>query len=159
MVPTMPERWGGVILPLGAVGLAALDQATKWLARRAFGPLDVIILIQGFLHLTRTENTGSVFGILKRQQLPLIILSVVVIAVILYLFLSEKIPEDRLARICAMLLLAGALGNLADRVMRGAVFDFIDFLVWPVFNLADAMISAGVAGLIFRELRASMKRD
>ena len=143
----------------GALGLAALDQLTKALARGALGQLDTIMLIPGVLHLTATENTGSLFGLLKGQQLPLIALSVAVIGVLVYLVLAGKLPEERLVRICAVLLLAGALGNLVDRVLRGAVFDFVDVQIWPIFNMADAMLSFGVIGLLVREvfprLRAS----
>lgn len=146
-----------MLLPAVAIILALLDQLTKWLVASAVSGTEALLIIPGILHITPTENTGSVFGLFKGQQIPLIVLTIVVIAVILYFIFSRKLPEDKLARVCATLLLAGAIGNLIDRVMRGAVFDFIDFQVWPVFNLADAMITTGVAGLIFRELRG--KRD
>lgn len=141
-----------------ALGLAFLDQLTKDLARDAIGQLDTIMLIPGVLHLTATENTGSLFGLLKGQQLPLIALSLAVIAVLVYLMVAERLPDERLVRVCAVLLLAGSLGNLADRILRGAVFDFVDVQVWPVFNLADAMLSAGVIGLLAREIFPALAR-
>ena len=144
--------WNLAILPAIALVLALLDQLTKWVVRSAVGGLDTLFIIRNIVHITPTENTGSVFGLFKGQQIPLILLTIVVIAVLLYLIFSRKLPEDKLAKICAVLLLAGALGNLIDRVLRGAVFDFIDFQIWPIFNLADAMITGGVFGLLYREL-------
>lgn len=134
-----------------ALALALLDQLSKRLAASAVGGTDALLIIPGILHITPTGNTGSVFGLFKGQQLPLILLAIAVIAVILYLIFSGRLPKDRLARLGAVLLLAGAVGNLIDRVMRGAVFDFIDFQIWPVFNLADAMLTGGVFGLLYRE--------
>lgn len=139
------------VLPAIALALAVLDQLTKWLAASAVGGMDALLIIPGILHITPTENTGSVFGLFKGQQLPLILLAIAAIAGILYIIISERLPQDRLAKACAVLLLAGAVGNLIDRVMRGAVFDFIDFQIWPVFNLADAMLTGGVLGLLYRE--------
>lgn len=138
-------------LPAIALALAVLDQFTKWLVSSAVSGTEALLIIPGILHITPTENTGSVFGLFKDQQLPLILLAIAVIAVILYIIISERLPQDRLAKACAVLLLAGAVGNLIDRVMRGAVFDFVDFQVWPVFNLADAMLTGGVLGLLYRE--------
>ncbi len=152
-----PRDIAMILVP--ALLLAGIDQLIKWLIRRALGPLDVIMVLEGIFHLTRVENTGSLFGLFPGQQLPLIILSIVVISVITYLVLSDKLPDERLVKVCVVLLLAGALGNFIDRIVRGAVFDFMDFQIWPVFNLADAMISGGVVALLFRELRISFKRD
>ncbi len=147
------HKWRNLaILPTVAIVLALLDQLTKWLVRSTISGTEALFIIPGILHITPTENTGSVFGLFKGQQIPLILLTIVVIAVLLYLIFSRKLPQDKLAKICAVLLLAGALGNLVDRVMRGAVFDFVDLQIWPIFNLADAMITGGVLGLLYREL-------
>ncbi|MBS3164782.1 signal peptidase II [Candidatus Woesearchaeota archaeon] len=136
-----------------SAALIVLDQLGKLMARGALVGLDTLAVIPGVLHLTAVENTGSLFGSLPGQNLLLTLLSVGVSGALCWLILSGRAPEDRLGRVAMVLLLAGAMGNLVDRLLRGAVFDFIDFQIWPVFNFADAMLSTGVGALLLRELR------
>jgi len=133
--------------------LAGADQLSKWWIQRIIGTKGSIPIIQGVFHLTRVQNSGSIFGLMKGANLPLIILSIIVATVIIYMMLAEKISQDWLTRAAVVLLLAGTLGNLIDRLRHGAVFDFLDFQVWPVFNLADMMITSGVVALLIKEFR------
>ena len=152
--PRPPISWHLPVLQLAAITLT-LDQFTKYLVRellayRASFP-DV-----GFLRFTHTHNTGSAFGILQGQNLPLIFISFIGIAVLLAIYFSQPRPGN-LLRFSLGLMLGGAVGNLVDRLHQGWVTDFIDIGPWPVFNLADASIVTGlvVMGWIF--LRPSPK--
>ncbi len=90
------------------------------------------------------KNTGASFGLLQNSNSHLIWISFIVLGILMMYY--DKFPEK--SRFFLMLLTAGLIGNLIDRIFRGFVLDFIDFGFWPVFNLADAMISIGVIGII-----------
>ncbi len=152
--PRPSLSWHLPVLQLAAITLT-LDQFTKYLVRellvyRASFP------DAGFLRFTHTHNTGSAFGILQGQNLPLIFVSFIGIAVLLAIYFSQPRPGN-LLRFSLGLMMGGAVGNLVDRLHQGWVTDFIDIGPWPVFNLADASIVTGlvVMGWIF--LRPSPK--
>lgn len=105
-----------------------------------------IPLWTGVLHLTYTENPGAAFGIFANRA-PLFI-AVTLLVAILVLALHVVMPSQaKLIHFFGGLTLGGALGNALDRVRLGRVIDFIDFRIWPVFNLADIAIILGVGML------------
>jgi len=83
---------------------------------------------------------------LKGMNLLLIWVSIIVIGAILYNY--NKIPKDKVPQTAFALIIGGAIGNLIDRIVIGKVKDFIDFRVWPAFNIADSAISIGAVLLI-----------
>ncbi len=101
----------------------------------------------GFFQIALTTNTGAAFGILQEQNLLLIGISIVAIA--FFIIKYKEIPQRPLAQTAAALVLGGIIGNLADRLFRGYVIDFLDFSFWPSFNIADSAITLGVIGLIW----------
>jgi signal peptidase II len=119
----------------------ALDQLTKFLATRYLLLNDSSPVIKGIFHLSLVHNRGAAFGILKGQLSLFIVASIFAIALI-YASLKDS-GRSKIYRISLVLILAGALGNLIDRVFFGYVIDFLDFRVWPVFNLADSAITIG----------------
>ncbi|MGH9123727.1 MAG: signal peptidase II [Acidimicrobiales bacterium] len=139
------------------VGIAALavgaDQVTKtWALHHALAPVHVIWTLQWAV----TFNSGTAFG-LGQGSTPFIIGGVVVLVVALLGVGRKASRRATWPAVVAMgLLLGGALGNLADRLIRhhhGAVIDFIDLRWWPVFNVADACVSVGavlLALVLFR---------
>jgi len=147
------DAWIKIRLIVISIALAIADQITKRMADRWMGLSSSVPLIKGILHFTRVENTGSLFGLFKGSNLPLIILSFVVGGAIIFLIASDRLPKDWVTRTAAVLLLAGTIGNLIDRLRTGAVFDFIDFQIWPVFNLADILITTGVSALLVKEFK------
>lgn len=101
-------------------------------------------MIAGVFSITRVNNTGAAFGILKHSQNILIFISAVFILVILGVWAKNR-PRAFSRTSCGWaLVLAGAASNLYDRVRYGYVIDFLDFKVWPVFNLADTAICVGI---------------
>jgi signal peptidase II len=122
------------------LGLLLLDRATKVLAQRFLeqGAISVF----PFFQLNYVQNTGAAFGMMQGGNGLLI---GVMLAIIGYLAYSWKdlCSQGKLVHWGCLLILAGALGNLYDRITLGYVVDFLDFLVWPVFNVADSAITVG----------------
>lgn len=105
-------------------------------------------VIKGIFHITYVLNPGAAFGMLEHQRWFFIL---VALAAVLFgaAFYKKLQQESFLMRSGAGLLLGGAVGNLADRIQSGLVVDFLDFRIWPVFNIADIAICAGAGILIF----------
>lgn len=125
--------------------LAALslivDQASKWAALTWLGERP-LVLVDG-LRLALVRNERSAWGLLPAANLWWIGAAVVLCAVVL-ISTRGVLGRDRQATSALALLLGGAAGNTIDRLRLGAVIDFIDVRVWPVFNLADVAVTAGV---------------
>lgn len=141
-----------LILPFIALLTLAVDQVSKALvvAGMELGQsVDLASWLAPVLCVTYVTNTGVAFGLLPGMgDLFVIIAAVVVVLLLLY---YRHLPSGQvLVRIAIGLQLGGALGNLSDRLIRGSVVDFVDLNFWPlrewpVFNLADSSIVAGVA--------------
>jgi len=124
------------------------DQLSKnWIVRQ-FEPGESWPLLKGIFHLTYVRNPGAAFGILTPGSSFLIIISLLMIILIFY---GERFfPKNSFSfRLAMSVLLGGAIGNLIDRVRYGYVIDFIDFIIWPVFNVADIALVVGVIFLVY----------
>lgn len=136
--------------------LILADQATKSLVARSLPLYSSHRIIPGFFNLTRIHNRGAIFGFFSQDGRPfvhLILAAASLLALILVIYYFFKTPpSDRLMKLALSLILAGALGNLIDRIFRGHVIDFLDFYIgrhhWPFFNVADSCISIGACLLI-----------
>lgn len=126
----------------------AVDQLTKALVKTRMAPNQSIPVIDNILHLTYVQNTGAAFSLLKGRVFFFVVVSFAVIAVIAY-YLIRLPREKKLFRYTLALVLGGALGNLVDRLRFGFVVDFIDFRIWPVFNVADSAVVIGVLMLLY----------
>lgn len=110
-----------------------------------------------FFTFTHTTNTGAAFGLFPDAGWIFVIVAIIVISAILFYY--RHLPtEHLLVRVSLGLQLGGALGNLTDRLVRGSVVDFLDFKIWPVFNVADSCIVVGVAILAFYLMREEQPR-
>ncbi|MDP7141405.1 MAG: signal peptidase II [Candidatus Woesearchaeota archaeon] len=127
--------------------IVLVDQLTKLLVVG----IDSVPVIKNVLHLTLVKNTGAVFGMMHGQNVILIWVSLIVIGFIL--FYLEDLTESKAGLVMTALVIGGAVGNLVDRIRVGYVIDFIDFRVWPVFNVADSAIMIGVIGLVLLSLK------
>ena len=141
------------LLQLAALTLAS-DQLTKFVVRQTL-EWHYSWPATGFFRFTHVHNTGSAFGLFQGHNLPLLIISLIGVAVLAYIYQSQERPT-RLLRVSIALMLGGALGNLIDRVHQGHVTDFVDVGPWPVFNLADSAI---VVGLIMMGWLLLVQRD
>lgn len=124
------------------ISAIAADRASKVICQQYLKPLGSVPVIKGVFHLTYVENTGAAFGMLQDSTWFLALTNVLVSAVVVYLIWKIK-PENRYVKLSLALILGGALGNLIDRVLLGYVVDFLDFRIWPVFNIADSCVVVG----------------
>lgn len=125
-----------------AVFVFLVDQFSKYLVRQSLF-LHESFPREGFLRITHTFNTGSIFGLFQGQNTPLILVSFIGVAVLILLYRTQRYPTG-LLRLSLGLQLGGAFGNLVDRVRLGHVTDWVDVGPWPVFNVADASIVTGL---------------
>jgi len=138
------RRRAAALLFLTALGAYGLDRVTKlWAEARL--PGDPVEVVPGVLTLRFTENSGGAFSI--GQSAPWFFVGVTVVVSLVIVATAFR-HTGRGVAVALGLVLGGALGNLTDRAIRGAglrgrVIDFIDFQVWPVFNLADSAIVVG----------------
>jgi signal peptidase II len=136
---------------LALAGLVVvLDQWTKSLVRANLTFQEIWSPWQWltpYVRIVHWKNSGAAFGMLQDFSLVFTILAIIVSLVILYYF--PQVPrQDWSLRLAMGLQLGGALGNLVDRLTQGFVTDFISVYNFPVFNVADASISVGVAILV-----------
>jgi signal peptidase II len=134
-----------------ALAVLVLDQATKLYIDGHLALYQSLTVVQGFFNITYVRNKGAAFGIFADSavRLPFFIgISVLAAAAILW-YLGRISEEQKLLRVSLSLILAGALGNLIDRLRLGEVIDFLDAHWhqhhWPAFNVADSAITVGVA--------------
>ena len=120
--------------------ILSLDQFSKLIVSKNLSLSQSLPVIKGIFHLSLVHNRGAAFGIFK-NQLPLFVFTSC-LAITLICF-NLKRGGKRSYNIALSLILGGALGNLIDRLSLGYVIDFLDFRVWPVFNLADSAITVG----------------
>jgi signal peptidase II len=139
-----PGRRGATILFATAGGVFVVDRLTKIWAEHALAdrPID---LIRGVLTLRLTTNSGGAFSL--GQSAPWFFAGATVVVSALIVLTAFR-RRSVWSSVALGLILGGALGNLADRVLRGPglsgdVVDFIDFHVWPVFNAADSAVVIG----------------
>lgn len=100
-----------------------------------------------YARLVHWSNTGAAFGLFQNMSMVFTILAVIVSVAILFYY-PQIAKEDWPLRVALSMQLGGAIGNLIDRVTLGSVIDFISVGNFPVFNIADASISVGVAILV-----------
>jgi signal peptidase II len=123
------------------IGIFFLDRLTKYLALKYIPLHESIPVIRNILHLSLVFNKGAAFGIFKGGGIFFIIISL--IAIMLIIFSLKRQKENKFFGFALAIILAGALGNLTDRIFLGYVVDFLDFRIWPVFNVADSAITIG----------------
>lgn len=128
---------------LGFLILLGVDQWTKWLVYLDLKGRGEVSLLGDIFVFRYLENRGAAFGVLQNQRVFLVILTVVILIALFFLY--GKIPSGRKfhpLRGMDVLLAAGAVGNLIDRVFRGYVIDFLYFKLihFPIFNVADCYV-------------------
>lgn len=126
------------------IGLIVLDQLSKVWAFSVLRGTDGISVIPNVFELSYLENRGAAFGILQDHQIFFVLITVA--AAVFLTWIYGRIPQTKKyipLRICYVLIMAGAFGNLIDRVFRGYVVDFFYFKLidFPVFNVADIYVT------------------
>lgn len=133
------------------------DQVSKALVR-AWLPLGSSFpLLPNTLYITHTQNPGAAFGLFPNATMLLIVVALFVSAILLWL--GRQGFDRRRVAVATGMMLGGALGNLIDRIRLGAVTDFIDLRVWPIFNLADTALTMGAFLLLWWGAFAPSSQD
>lgn len=131
-------------------GLLALDLASKYVVSQWIPLQHSIPVINGLFHITNVHNTGAAFSMLQGKLLLFQIFTG--LAVIGLMYMAYSMRQDRLTYYIIMVTLAGALGNLYDRLVFGFVRDFLDVKFFAIFNIADIFIVLGMIALAARLL-------
>ncbi len=131
-----------------------LDQASKWVMLTQIMDPPRIIEVTGFFNLVLAYNRGVSFGLFSNDwEMGPYILAGAALVIVLGVLLWARSQNRFLPILAAGMIVGGALGNLIDRLMHGAVVDFLDFHLsgfhWPAFNIADCGIVIGVALLLY----------
>jgi signal peptidase II len=146
--------------------IVLLDQLAKLLVLRSMRLGQNIPIVLGFFDLTFVLNPGAAFSLFATLpewiRNPFFILISVAAAVLIVVYRSRYLQENRLASVSLALILGGAIGNLIDRLWYGVVVDFLDAHIyqyhWPIFNVADSAISVGVT-LLLLEMLLEWRRE
>jgi signal peptidase II len=104
-------------------------------------------------------NTGMAFGLFRDHGFVFIVIPAIAIALLIYNIYYYR-ENERLSRsyiFAFSLILGGAIGNLIDRILIGHVIDFLDFRIWPVFNVADSAITVGAVIILIQCIPLSFK--
>ena len=145
-----------------ALGVLIADQITKWWAQMSL-PMAQAIKVTDFLNWFLIYNPGAAFSFLSQadgwQRWFFTVIGIVAAVVIIWLL--QKNTHDRPFCLALSLILGGAIGNVLDRLLYGAVVDFIDVHYdgwhWPAFNIADSAISIGATLIVINEIRRAIK--
>ena len=143
--------------------LVLADQISKTIVVRTMSLYESIPVIQNFFHFTYITNDGMAFGI----EFPFgyFIFSAVSILLTFFLFwyLWSARNHSIVIRLGLAMIIAGAIGNLIDRLFLGEVIDFLDFMIgnfhWYVFNLADSYVTVGMTLILIDSIILEKKRE
>ncbi len=162
-LPMMSQRTSALLFYTLAAVLLALDVWTKALATAHLKYAEPVVLT-GFFNLTLLHNTGAAFSFLSTAggwQHWLFGGIASIVSVVLTVWIYRAPASEVLVKLALALILAGALGNLWDRVTLGYVVDFIQWhyndYYWPAFNIADAAISVGAVIMVIDSFRSSRR--
>lgn len=137
---------------IGIVLFVFLDQFSKYLVLLYLKPVQKISLLEGVFALEYVENRGAAFGILQNQKVLFIILTIIMIILLGYAVIRMPSSKHYTPMLFVVsLLIAGAIGNFADRIFRSYVVDFLSFelIHFPVFNIADCYVTVSAVLLFF----------
>ncbi|MCC6758805.1 MAG: signal peptidase II [Candidatus Omnitrophica bacterium] len=151
---TDPKPHLDIFLSLFIVSsFVCIDRLTKIFFTHTLSSGESFVVLRNILHMTLVHNPGIAFGMFKNHGIVFIIIPVIMIGLLVFNFYHYKYNNEKLSRLYVVsvsLILAGAIGNLIDRILYGYVIDFIDVRVFPVFNVADSAITVGACLLLWR---------
>lgn len=144
---TLPLRLGLLLLTLSLFGC---DHATKLAAEQSLSHGRAVDVVSGVLELRFTTNDDTAFSLLHsvgiaRPPIVLRTASALALLGVVAMWIASRKRASRTQHVGFALVLAGGLGNVVDRAVRGSVIDFIHVTHWPIFNVADIAVVAGAA--------------
>lgn len=134
-----------VIYAVMATALIILDQVSKNWAVHTLAMQESIAVVPEVFELRYTENRGVAFSMLQDQRWVFIPVSIAMTAVLILMLMRSPMRKSKLFSIATTMVIAGAIGNLIDRVLLGYVVDFLYFRLidFPIFNVADCFVVVG----------------
>jgi len=139
-----PSRRNLLVFLITTAAVIALDQVIKALVVGFLAPGESVQAIPHVLRITNLNNPGAAFGLLKGSGGVIFLSAIVIVVLSLVWFYRARHKKGLVSFIALGLMIGGAVSNLADRVFKGSVVDYLDFGWWPVFNAADVAIVCGV---------------
>ena len=142
--------------------IVALDQWSKWKIKTSYDLYHSEPIIQDFFHFTYVTNDGMAFGLsFPGGKQVLLFVTLALTGVIIWMLWKEK-NSHNLIRYGLSFILAGAIGNMIDRVLYGKVVDFLDIMIgdihWYVFNVADSAVTTGMILFILHSILIGEKK-
>ncbi len=138
-----------------SISIFFMDQLAKYVVVSTMRLGEGIAVVPGILGVTHQKNPGGAAGILGDRASILLLACIVSLAALIWL--SRSFPASFYSRVGSGLLLGGAASNLVDRLLTGAVVDYVHLAQW-VFNAADAAVAVGAVALTFSVLRSALSR-
>ena len=143
--------------------LVLADQISKTIVVKTMSLYESIPVIQNFFHFTYITNDGMAFGINFPFGYYIFTSVSVLLTLFLFWYLWSVRTHSIVIRLGISFIIAGAIGNLIDRIFLGAVIDFLDFMVgnfhWYVFNLADSYVTVGMVLVLIDSIILEKKRE
>ena len=143
--------------------LVLADQISKTIVVKTMSLYESIPVIQNFFHFTYITNDGMAFGINFPFGYYIFTSVSVLLTLFLFWYLLSVRTHSLVIRLGISFIIAGAIGNLIDRIFLGAVIDFLDFMIgnfhWYVFNLADSYVTVGMVLVLIDSVILEKKRE
>ena len=143
--------------------LVLADQVSKAIVVRTMSLYESVPVIENFFHFTYITNDGMAFGIDFPFGYFIFSLVSALLTIFLFWYLWSVRNDSLVIRLGLAMIIAGAVGNLIDRLMLGEVIDFLDFMVgnfhWYVFNLADSYVTVGMVLILTDSIFLEKKRE
>lgn len=138
---------------LGSALLVALDQSTKAYVTAHLKGQPPVVLVKGVFEFLYSENRGAAFGMMQGRQGFFFVIGILVLAAAIFVMCRMPDWSNRryhFLKICTIMITAGAIGNMIDRVSQGYVVDFLYFSLinFPIFNVADIYVTTSTALLL-----------
>ena len=139
-----------IFMAVMAVLILGVDQLTKLLTVANIPLYGDVSVLPGVVGLTYVQNDGAAFSMLEGQQWLFAVIFALFAAFIIWEFSKKRLPFTTFERFCIVAVFSGGLGNMIDRLRLGYVIDMIEtqFMVFPIFNVADIFITCGCIALI-----------
>ncbi len=137
--------------------IVAMDRIIKLIVVSKMYEGESIPIIENIFHFTYILNPGAAFGLFPHNRIFFLSIATLVV-ILIWWWRKDILQEDLLVQIGVALFLGGALGNVWDRADTGLVVDYLDFRIWPIFNLADIAICVGVGLIIWDLLKVEMNK-
>ena len=143
--------------------LVLADQISKNIVVKTMSLYESIPVIQNFFHFTYITNDGMAFGINFPFGYYIFTSVSILLTLFLFWYLWSVRTHSIVIRLGISFIIAGAIGNLIDRIFLGAVIDFLDFMIgnfhWYVFNLADSYVTVGMVLVLIDSIILEKKRE